>query len=127
MCAEEHVKRISPPKFIEKVDFKKYRVKVKLNQVPEYDWIKLFRNPEVLQPMEVYPNIVEFNGNEITWITSEDKVKENIEWLDKYIEHANEKYAKLLAEREEEWRKAKEIEKQKQAELANLSDKYKDL
>lgn len=127
MSAEEYVKRISPPEFIEEVGFKTFKVRVKLNRDPESDWIELFREPSVTKSMEVHPRVVELNGDVITWTTSEDKVPENIEWLDNYIRQANDKYNRLLGKQEEEKQKREESEKQKQAKLDRLNEKYKNL
>jgi hypothetical protein len=127
MSAKEYVKRISPPDFIDEVGFKTYKLRVRLNRYPESDWIGFFRESSEMKSTEVHPRIVEIDGDEITWTASEDKIPENIEWVDKYISQVNEKYNRLLGKNEEEQQKQEESEKQKQAKLDRLNEKYKDL
>lgn len=87
----------------------------------------MFKKPSEIKSMEVHPRAVQINGNEIAWNTSENKIKENVEWLDKYIKQANEKYDKLLAKREEEKRKLEERQTKEKEEPDRLNEKFKDL
>jgi len=128
MCAQKYViKRISPPEFINKVQPDYYEVTVRLNQAPENDWIKLFREPSSYKVNEVYPKHLDINGDRITWRTIEMKVKSNVEELDNYIEQANEKYNRLLLDRENKQKKEEERQTKEKEELGKLSEKFKDL
>jgi hypothetical protein len=139
MCAQKYIiKRTSPPKFGDKAgqayDFGPdlYWVTIQLDKVPENDWIILFRDPLLgefskFEDNEVYPKRLQIDGNKITWKTTRDKVKSNIDDLDRYIGQTNENYNIELKKQEEKKRQQNELEKKKKQELDKLNDEFKDL
>jgi hypothetical protein len=75
----------------------------------------------------VYPKRLQIDGNKITWKTTRDKVKSNIDDLDRYIGQTNENYNIELKKQEEKKRQQNELEKKKKQELDKLNDEFKDL
>jgi hypothetical protein len=134
MCAQKYViKRTSSLKFIKNLGAESFGqpdlffVRVELNQTPESDWIISFREQFPFKENEACPKRLQLDGNRIGWKTIKAKVEENVKDIDNYIEQANEKYNKLLLDRENKRKEEEELEKKKKDELDKLNAEFKDL
>ena len=72
-------------------------IQITLNISPDKDWIECFGHPRTFRVDEAHPKLAKISGNILEFRSSEEHLKENIEWMDKYIDQANECYRQKLA------------------------------
>jgi hypothetical protein len=123
-------KRIGAPKAIGKVD-DFLTVQVSLDGNPDWDWIECFKHPSTWTHNEAYPSRATVIGDTITFTSSESGIKANVEWMDKYIQQANDSYNRIMAERSAEEKgqqeRAREIERKRKEELDRINETLKDI
>ena len=124
---EYEIKRVGPPQILGKIAEDYFELKFELNQDPNYDWKGFFKVPSKWKDDEAHPRNVSFDGHYLLWNTSRSKIKDNIEWLEKYINQANEKYNAVLIKRETERKRKKETEKKTKAEIDRLNKELVDI
>jgi len=122
----EDVKRQGSPKTIGRDE--KYpglfRIQITLNVAPSSDWIDCFRNPSTWKPDEAHPRLAEIRtmrGSHIVFRSSEEHLKGNIEWMDKYISQANECYHRKMAKKEAEMKRQEEKAKKEKEKLESIN------
>jgi hypothetical protein len=119
-------KRVGPPKVIAKAD-DTWTVQVSLNAKPDWDWKECFKHPSTFTTGEAYPGNVLVTENTITFTSSASRIKENIEWMDKYIQQANDIYNRILAERLAEEKRQQEMARKRKEELDRINETLKDI
>lgn len=96
-------------------------IKVKLNVDPDYTWKTCFQKPREWQDNQSHPKRVRIVEGGI-WVNSTEKsLKKDIEWLDKYIDQANECYRKAIKQAEEEMKKQKEQEAKDKQDIERIN------
>jgi len=117
------VKRQGSPKAVGKDERHPglFVIQITLNISPDKDWIECFRNPRTFILEEVHPKLTKIWGNIVEFRSSEEHLKENIEWMDKYIGQANECYGRRAAGKEAEIKKqeAKATNEREELEAIN--------
>lgn len=90
------VKRQGSPKAVGKDERHPglFVIQITLNISPGKEWIECFRNPRTFILEEAHPKLTKLWENIIEFRSSEEHLKENIEWMDKYIGQANECYSR---------------------------------
>jgi hypothetical protein len=119
-------KRIGAPKAIAKVD-DVLTVQVSLDGNPDWDWIECFKHPSTYTPNEAHPSRATVVGGTITFTSSQSGIKVNVEWMDKYIQQANDCYNRIMAERLAEEKRQQEIERKRKEELNRINETLKDI
>jgi hypothetical protein len=120
-------KRVGAPKAIAKDADGFLTVQISLDGNPDWDWIECFKHPSTYTPNEAYPSRAIVAGNTITFTSSESSIKANIEWMDKYIQQANDCYSRRVTERLAEEKRQQEIERKRKEELSRVNETLKDL
>ncbi len=117
------VKRQGSPKAVGKDERHPglFVIQITLNISPGKEWIECFRNPRTFILEEAHPKLTKIWENIIEFRSSEEHLKENIEWMDKYIGQANECYSRRGAGKEAELEKqeAKAINEREKLEAIN--------
>jgi len=74
-----------------------------------------------LRRLEVHPKLTKIWGNIVEFRSSEEHLKENIEWMDEYIGQANECYGRRAAGKEAETKRqeAKATNEREELEAIN--------
>jgi len=98
-----------------------FQVLLILNVSPDSDWRECFQNPREFQPNEAHPRLAAIMGDKLMFRSSEEHIERNIEWMDKYINQANECYRKKMAEKEEEIKKQEARSQAEKAELERIN------
>lgn len=116
------VKRQGSPKAIGRDEGVGYfRIQILLNISPDRDWIECFKNPSKYRPDEAHPKLSEIQGNVLVFWSSEGHIKENVEWIDEYINQANECYHRKMAEKEARIKGQEEKTKKEKEELQRIN------
>jgi hypothetical protein len=119
-------KRVGAPKAIVKdADF--LTVQISLDGSPDYNWVDCFIHPSTYTPNEAHPSRATVVGDTITFTSSESRIKANLEWMDKYIQQANDCYNRRQAEQLAEQQRLLERERKRQEELNRINETLKDL
>jgi hypothetical protein len=117
------VKRQGSPKAVRKDERHPglFVIQITLNIAPDKEWVECFRNPRTFILEEAHPKLTRIWENIIEFRSSEEHLKENIEWMDKYIGQANECYSPTAAGKEAELKKqeAKAIDEREKLEAIN--------
>ena len=119
-------KRIGAPKAMAKTG-DTVKVQVSLNGEPDWDWTECFKHPSTFGTGEAHPASALVTGNTIMFISSASSIKENIEWMDKYIQQANDRYNRIMAERLAEEKKQQELVRKRKEELDRINETLKDI
>ncbi len=77
-------------------------IQITLNISPDKDWIECFGHPRTFRVDEAHPKLAKISGNVLEFRSSGERLKENIKWMDKYIDQANECYRQKIAGKEGE-------------------------
>jgi hypothetical protein len=120
-------RRVGPPKVTEKIADNFFTVEVKLDGTPDCDWIDCFNHPTNYKPNEAHPTRAFVVSDKITFSSSESNIKTNIEWMDNYIQQANDCYSKKRLEQTAFQNKALEQARKHQEELDRLNESLKGL
>jgi hypothetical protein len=120
-------KRVGPPTALSKDDSGSVWVRISLNAPPNWTWIECFKNPSNFIPNEAHPKRARVDGNFIDFQSSENGIKQNVEWMDKYIQQANDVYNDRVAKQTAGQKREEEKDRIDETELDNLNDALKDL
>ncbi|MCW4019178.1 MAG: hypothetical protein NWF00_10970 [Candidatus Bathyarchaeota archaeon] len=103
-----------------------FKLEIELDGTPTSSWFECFKQPSDLKYPDIYPKNAELAGNTILYYgITQDKLKEKIEWIDKYIQQANKRYSQEVVKRQEMQKKAEEKEKKREATLQRINETLK--
>jgi hypothetical protein len=92
-------KRVGPPRVKAKDANGFLTVEISLNGYPDYIWVQdFFRYPLSNTASGVHPCSVFVERSTIFFVSFEPDIKANVEWMDKYIQQANDGYNRKKAE-----------------------------
>ena len=121
-------KRVGPPRVKAKDVNGLLTVEITLNGYPDYIWVQdYFRHPLSNAASGVHPSSVFVENSTIIFVSFESDIKANVEWMDKYIQQANDGYNRKKAEElleEKTFLIWKEKEKKNLTELTKLSKTF---
>ena len=75
----------------------------------------------------MHPSSVFVEGSTIIFVSFESDIKTNVEWMDKYIQQANDNYNRKKAEQLLEEKNLLELERKRKDELDRINETLKDL
>ena len=117
------VKRQGSPKAIGKDE--KYpalfRIQITLNIPPDSYWVDCFRSPSKFTGGEAHPKRAEIYGNILVYSFSGENLKDKIEWVDRYINQANECYHRKIAKKEAEKKRQQAKKAKEKEELESIN------
>jgi hypothetical protein len=121
-------KRVGPP-MVKAKDVNGFlTVEISLNGYPDYIWVQdYFRNPLSKTASGVHPSSVFVERSTIIFVSFESDIKANVEWMDKYIQQANDGYNRKKAEQLLEEKNLLELERKRKEELDRINETLKDL
>jgi len=121
-------KRIGPPRVKAKDVNGFLTVEISLNSYPDYIWVQdYFRHPLSNADSGLHPSSVFVEGSTIIFVSFESHIKTNDEWMDKYIQQANDNYNRKKAEQLLEEKNLLELERKRKDELDRINETLKDL
>jgi len=129
----EDVKRQGPPEAIgrDEKHHGLFRIKITLNISPDSDWIKCFRSPSTYTYGEAHPKFAEIRrmrgSSYIEFRSSKEHLKGNVEWMDKYINQANECYHRKMTKKEEEMKRQEAKAAKEKEELEKINKMLEEL
>jgi len=120
------IRRAGPPQAVQKVRDNTYAIQLQLSEAPSADWKRLFYDLPRDTPPDFPPRAIEISGTMLRFRSDADSVEQKIAWIDRWMERANEKAARLVPRSEEE-RLRREALAQEQKELAELNARWSKL
>lgn len=120
-------KRVGPPRVSSGSHYAFLNVKITLDGEPSPDWIECFKHPSSFVPDESHPSKASVSGNTITFTSFRNNVRTNVQWMDKYIQQANECFLSMSALYLADEKKKRERELAEQAEIERINESLKDL
>lgn len=120
-------KRVGPPIASGSTHYAFLTVKITLDGEPCSDWIECFKHPSTFIPNEAEPSKASVIGNCITFKSFRPNVRTNVQWMDKYIEQANECYKTMNAMYVVVEKSRRERELAEKEELDKINESLKDL
>ena len=120
-------KRVGAPKAIESEHYAFVTVKTTLDGEPSSDWIECFKHPSDFIPNEADPSKASVKGNCITFTSFRSNVRTNAQWMDKYVQQANECYKTIIAKHKTEEKSRRKREQAEKEELDKINESLKDL
>jgi hypothetical protein len=119
--------RVGSPKVTAKITDDFFTVEITLNGNPDLTWEDCFKHSIEFKPNEAHPSRALVVMNKITFQSSESNVKTNVEWMDKYIQQANNCYNRKKSEQLAFQNKALEQERKRQEEIDRINESLKGL
>ena len=103
-------------------------VRIRLSGTPNVEWLQSFRDPISCQLNKAHPSNARFNSdNTLDFESTMSSLKNDIQWIDKYLEQANAaciaKKAKELAEK----KRKEDLADAKIEEIKKINESIKDL
>ncbi len=120
-------KRVGSPKATKTTHYAFLTIEITLDGEPSLDWIECFKNPSTFIPDESHPSKASVIGNCITFKSFRTNVRTNVQWMDKYIQQANECYKTMDAIYIAEEKSQREREQAEKEELDKINESLKDL
>jgi len=120
------IRRAGPPQAVQKVRDNTYAIQLQLSEAPSADWKRLFYDLPRDTPPDFPPRAIEISGTMLRFRSDAESVEQKIAWIDRWMERANEKAARLVPRSEEE-RLRREALAQEQKELAELNARWSKL
>ena len=114
------IKRASPPQAVQKVRDNYFLIQVQLSESPSADWRRLFYDAQQDTPPDFPPRSLEITGALLRFRSDPASVTQKIEWIDRWVEKANQKEAAQGVRSEEQRRHREETEREKK-ELEDLN------
>ena len=119
LLGHENVKRVGL-KATDKLG-DKFQIEIELNLEPDFEWIHAFKRPHEYKHDEAHPKQIHISGNKLMFYSSERKLDENLQWIDNYINQANESYCRKKKQEADEINKKQEQEAKKKEELDRIN------
>ena len=120
-------KRVGPPKATESTHYAFLTITITLDGEPSSDWIECFKHPSDYIPNEADPSKASVKGHCITFTSFRTNAITNAQWMDKYIQQANECHKTMIAMRATEKKSRRKREQAMKEELDKINESLKDL
>lgn len=127
MSDTSNIKRVGSAEVVSKNDEDLW-VHIQLSAAPNLEWLQCFREPISYQPSKAHPSNARFTSPDtLDFESTTGELKNDIKWMDKYLEQANvackTKKSKELAEK----RRKEELADAKKEEIRKINESIKDL
>jgi hypothetical protein len=121
-------KRVGPPRVKAKDANGFLTVEISLNGYPDYIWVQdFFKSPPSSTSAGVHPSSAYVDKSTIIFVSFESDIKANVEWMDKYVQQANDGYNRKKAEQLLEEKSLLELQRKRKEELDRINETLKDL
>jgi hypothetical protein len=120
----EGVRRMGPPTAVQKLREDFYLVQVPISETPSADWKRLFYDTQQAPPPDFLPRAVEMSGALLKFRSDSASVEVRIQWIDKWIERANQKESGMAGRLDEDRRRRREEFGREQQELTELNARW---
>jgi len=120
----EGVRRMGPPSAVQKLREDFYLVQVPISETPSADWKRLFYDTQQAPPPDFVPRAVEMSGALLKFRSDSAGVEARIQWIDKWIERANQKESGMAGRLDEHRRRRREEFGREQQELNELNARW---
>jgi hypothetical protein len=120
----EGVRRMGPPSAVQKLREDFYLVQVPISETPSADWKRLFYDTQQAPPPDFVPRAVEMSGALLKFRSDSASVEARIQWIDKWIERANQKESGMAGRLDEDRRRRREEFGREQQELNELNARW---
>jgi hypothetical protein len=120
----EGVRRMGPPSAVQKLREDFYLVQVPISETPSADWKRLFYDTQQAPPPDFVPRAVEMSGALLKFRSDSAGVEARIQWIDKWIERANQKESGMAGRLDEDRRRRREEFGREQQELNELNARW---
>jgi hypothetical protein len=117
-------KRAGPPLAMQKLRENFYVVQVQLTEAPSADWKRLFYDAQQSPPPDFLPRAVEISGHLLRFRSDGQSVEQKVNWIDRWIERANQKEMAMGGRLDEERRRRREELSREQSELTELNARW---
>ena len=124
MTTFEGVRRMGPPAAVQKLREDFYLVQVPISETPSADWKRLFYDTQQAPPPDFLPRAVEMSGALLKFRSDSASVEVRIQWIDKWIERANQKESGMAGRLDEDRRRRREEFGREQQELTELNARW---
>lgn len=124
MTTFEGVRRMGPPTAVQKLREDFYLVQVPISETPSADWKRLFYDTQQAPPPDFLPRAVEMSGALLKFRSDSASVEVRIQWIDKWIERANQKESGMAGRLDEDRRRRREEFGREQQELTELNARW---
>ena len=115
---------MGPPLAVQKLREDFYLVQVPISETPSADWKRLFYDTQQAPPPDFVPRAVEMSGALLKFRSDSAGVEARIQWIDKWIERANQKESGMAGRLDEDRRKRREEFGREQQELTELNARW---
>ena len=124
MTTFEGVRRMGPPSAVQKLREDFYLVQVPISETPSADWKRLFYDTQQAPPPDFLPRAVEMSGALLKFRSDSASVEARLQWIDKWIERANQKESGMAGRLDEDRRRRREEFGREQQELTELNARW---
>ena len=124
MTTFEGVRRMGPPSAVQKLREDFYLVQVPISETPSADWKRLFYDTQQAPPPDFLPRAVEMSGALLKFRSDSASVEARLQWIDKWIERANQKESGMAGRLDEDRRRRREEFGREQQELNELNARW---
>jgi hypothetical protein len=115
---------MGPPLAVQKLRENFYLVQVPISETPSADWKRLFYDTQQSPPPDFLPRAVEMSGALLKFRSDSASVEARIQWIDKWIERANQKESGMAGRLDEDRRRRREEFGREQQELTELNARW---
>jgi hypothetical protein len=115
------IRRTGPPQAVQKVRENYYLIQIPISGSPGGNWRRLFYEMQGETPPEFPPRSVEITGTLLRFRSDAAGIGPKTQWIDRWMEKANQKEASMGVRTEEQRRHHEEQERETR-ELAELND-----
>jgi hypothetical protein len=122
-AATPGIRRAGPPQAVQKLRENLYVVQVALSESPSADWKRFFYDLPREFPPEFPPRAVEMHGAVLRFRSDAESVAQKLEWLERWMERANQKESSLGPRSQEDRRRREDVAREHQ-ELAALNARW---
>ena len=117
MSDNSNIKRVGSAEVVEKNGVDLW-VRIRLSGSPNVEWLQSFRDPISCQLNKAHPSNARFNAdNTLDFESTTSEIKNDIQWMDKYLEEAN---AACIAKRSKELSEKKRKEDLADAKIEEI-------
>lgn len=103
-------------------------VRIRLSGIPNLEWLQSFKEPVNCQFSKAHPSNARFNSdNTLDFESTMDKLKDDIQWMDKYLEQANAFCIAKKAKETADKKRKEELEANEKEELKKINESIKDI
>ena len=127
MSETSNIKRVGSAEVVSK-NGEDLWVHIQLSAAPNLEWLQCFRDPISYQPSKSHPSNARFaSADTLDFESTMGELKNDIKWVDKYLEQANAACLAKKAKELEEKKRKEDLEDAKMEEIRKINESIKGL